>query len=137
MDPLTAYEYRIAGVNADGRSLSNEVAVTTPDGIPNPPTGLVATASEPGSVALAWEDRSNNETGFMIERREQVTVPPKSGANAGQFGWTEVALVDANVTDFVDSAVEPGRTYRYRVRAVNAIGRSDPSEQATVATPSP
>jgi hypothetical protein len=63
------------------------------------------------SVSLTWQDNSNNETGFLVER----------STNGGR-SWTQIGQVCANVTSFTDTSVTKNKTYCYRVRAYNAGG---------------
>lgn len=65
-----------------------------------------------GQLALTWQDNSDNEDGFEIER----SVPGET------FGL--LATVDADAAAFEDASVLPGREYEYRVRAFNAFGYS-------------
>jgi len=57
-------------------------------------------------VKLSWEDISDNETGFSIER------------NDGS-GWTEVASPGADETSYTDNAVPSHGVYYYRIKAFN------------------
>jgi hypothetical protein len=75
-------------------------------------------------ISLTWVDNSTNEDGFQIER--------KTGTN-GTF--TQVATVGANTTSYVDSGAIIGTLYCYRVRAYDAEGYSEYSNEAcSVAT---
>jgi hypothetical protein len=84
----------------------------------NAPSGLSASAKK-GSIALAWTDNSNNESGFRIER----------SANGGAF--VQIAQVGANVRSFNNTGLTKGVTYAYRVRAFNANGASAYSNTAS------
>jgi hypothetical protein len=64
------------------------------------------------TVSLSWTDNSNNEDGFVIQRRTLL------GA------YSDVATVRDNRVQFLDSGLEPGVTYLYRVAAFNEFGRS-------------
>ena len=66
-----------------------------------------------GELQLAWNDNSNNEDGFKIER--------KTGTN-GTFA--QIATVGANVTSYPDVGLADGVTYCYRLRAFNSAGDS-------------
>jgi hypothetical protein len=76
------------------------------------PTNLTALVIPP-DVLLNWEDNSQIEDGYAIERRE--------GA-AGT--WTEIARVGASVRDYIDANVPEG-IYYYRVKAFSASEDSD------------
>ena len=120
----TKYVYRVRAYNAAGdSSFSNEASATTGRS-PNAPTDLKAEAVSNKEIKLTWRDRSDNETGFKIERK-------KDGGN-----YAEIATVRANVTTYNDSGLEAGTKYVYRVRAYNATGNSDYSNEANATTKS-
>jgi len=99
------------------------VQVSGLDLIPDPPAspaGLTATSTSPSQIDLAWTDNSNNETGFKIER--------KTGT-AGTYA--QIGSVGGNVTTFSDTNVTTLTEYVYRVRATNAAGDSDYSNEAS------
>jgi len=89
---------------------------------PAPPSNLVATANSSTQVTVTWSDNSGDETGFRVERR--------SGGGA----FAEIASVGPNVTSYTDNGLTASTSYAYRVRAVNATGPSDYSNEATAAT---
>jgi len=66
-----------------------------------------------GNLTLTWNDNSNNEDGFKIERKEGLT---------GTFA--EIAMVGANVSSYADTGLTDGTTYCYQVRAYNGAGDS-------------
>jgi Bacterial Ig domain len=70
------------------------------------PTNLVATPISGTEIDLTWEDNSNNEDAFPIERATSADGP-----------WSEIAIVGANVTSYADTGVQPETSYFYRVRA--------------------
>lgn len=78
---------------------------------------LIATLSTPSNavaaINLTWNDNSNNETGFRIERKTGTT---------GTFA--QIATTAANVALYADTTVVTGTTYCYRVRAYNGAGNS-------------
>lgn len=57
-------------------------------------------------INLSWDDNSTSETAFIIERSLD-----------GVSGWTEIARVGADVSEYLDSGLDPETTYYYRVRA--------------------
>jgi PKD repeat protein len=83
------------------------ISVSSPPTAIAAPSNLRAQVSLRGKVTLTWQDNSNNEQGFGIER---ATSPSTAYAQVGQ--------VAANTTRFVQSAAAAG-TYSYRVRAYN------------------
>lgn len=120
----TKYVYRLRTFNAGGHSdFTPEVETKTLPNPPAPPTGLVAQVSSNKQIDLSWEDKSGNEAGFKIERKQ---------GNAGNF--TQIATVGANVTNFSSLNLSPNTKYFYRVRAYNAGGNSSYSNTASAIT---
>jgi|GEM_PF-2982538 len=100
------FSYRVRAFNVHGVSAwSNLCLVNRP--APLAPRRLRAEAVLLHRVALAWNDRSEDESGFEIQRRVQ-----------GDTRWGHVANVDANVTTYDDGGLDAGTTYEYRVRAL-------------------
>lgn len=91
---------------------------------PIAPLGLAAATTSPSRLDLAWQDPNGNEVESRIERKLGAT---------GTFG--QIATLGANVTVYADTGLAPGSTYVYRVRACNAVGCSDYSNEATATTP--
>jgi hypothetical protein len=75
-------------------------------------------------LTLTWQDNSNNENDFAIER--------KTGTNGA---YNQIASVAANVTSYMDNGVTRGVTYCYRVQAVNSTGASAYTNEACKAVP--
>ena len=120
--PTTNYCYRVRAFNTGGNSgYTNESCAITPDQPPSPPTNLNL-VSGCGHVDLWWDDNSNNETGFIVERRE------------GSYGaFTEYYRTPANEPYFSDDGQFTIYTsYHYRVRAYNSAGSSAPSNEVFV-----
>ena len=87
---------------------------------------MAQTTSQTAMLTLTWQDNSNNEDGFNIERR------------LGQTGtFAKIGSVAANVVQYVDSiANDPGNVqYCYRVAAFNTAGQSAYSNIACGTTP--
>ncbi len=87
--------------------------VPPPPTIPAAPTGLVATTFDDQRIDISWNDQSDNETGFRIER---------SSGSGGTF--SEIDLVGANVSNFSDTGLPADSEFCYRVRAYNSAGDS-------------
>jgi titin len=122
----TTYTYRIRAFNAVGDSpYSNEATATTETAtLPAVPADLVATAIDHQRVDLTWTDNSSDETGFRIERKQELS---------GTFAL--IATVGANVTKYYNTGLEDGTTYTYRVQSFNPVGDSEYSNEASAATP--
>lgn len=94
--------------------------VPPPPQPPAAPTGLTATSGGQ-SVSLTWIDTSGEETGYRLERRE------------GEGAYSTLTNLSANSVSFLDVTVQPGRSYAYRVIAMNGGGESASSNEASVA----
>ncbi|ANQ21223.1 peptidase S8/S53 subtilisin kexin sedolisin [Vibrio natriegens] len=121
--PLTS----LAGKTVTGGVLNALDAVQEPATLPTAPTSLSATAVSDTEIMLTWEDNSNNEQGFRIER------------NSGS-GWeVDFASVGANVTTYSDTGLTAENSYDYQVVAYNEVGDSaytDVAPATTQSTPS-
>jgi hypothetical protein len=122
------YTYRVAAVNAGGQSawaLSNSVTVPA---APTAPLNLAGTATATNnnraSIALNWQDNSNNETGFTLQRATDA---------AFTVGLTS-ANIAANTQTVTQTGLSRGVTYYYRLRADN-FGGSSAWVQTSVTTP--
>ncbi len=91
---------------------------------PNAPSLLTATAISFYKINLSWQDNSDDETGFVVQRR--VADSPD---------WVEIGRTEANVTAFSDKGLEPGTAYHYRVRAFKSQVGSTFSNEALAGTP--
>ena len=98
--------------------------VVTPPQLPNAPSNLIVTNIFEDQAWLSWQDNSNNETGFAVERGPSMSGP-----------WSQVRAVPQNITNALDCTLAGGTTYYYRVSATNSFGVSLPSNVANLSTP--
>jgi len=126
LQPETKYYYRIRAINSAGPSAySNTVDATTlkaPVTAPTAPTGLSASAVSSSQINLKWTDGSDNETGFEIER----SLDGKT--------FTKITDAAANSGSYENTSLQPETRYYYRVRSVNAAGKSGYSNVADATT---
>ncbi len=92
---------------------------------PRAPGGLIAAAMTGTQINLDWVDNSDDETGFVVQRKG-------NGAD-----WTTLATLPAGATNFVDNGLSLGTPYSYRVRANSRVGNSLWSSELATATQSP
>ena len=90
---------------------------------PAAPSNLNAEAVSGSEIKLTWTDKSDNETGFIVERGVSEGGP-----------YSELPAVGANVTELVDTGLNPDTTYYYRVRAYQAGTPNIYSEYSAVAS---
>lgn len=95
----------MAVVACDGSSTSDS-------GVPAAPSGLTATELE-GGAHLTWKDNSNNEAGFMIERK------------VGGADYATLTSVPFDTTQYHDANLTSGVTYRYRMMAMGKQAGKD------------
>lgn len=119
-----SYSYQVVAYNAYGDSSpTNEVTIKTPIQRPEAPSQLIAEAVNSTTIKLKWQDNSNNEYDFTVERKSEGSK------------FTMINRIPANSTAYTDSTVEAGKTYTYRVRSWRHLVSSNPSNEATVKTP--
>jgi hypothetical protein len=127
---MTTYTYRVRAFNAGGNSPYSSPAegTTPPETPPSAPSNLTATppSRQPSNsfVDLKWQDNSNNETNFDIQRC----------VGAGCTNFSALATVGANVTAYHDAPTLRKTTYVYRVKARNGATDSAYSNTASATT---
>ena len=94
------------------------------DNPPTPPTNLTATAPSSTRVDLSWTAATDDIGVASYEVYRDA-------------GATPIGTVNGTTTSYSDTSVAGGETHSYTVKAVDTAGhRSDPSNTATVTTPS-
>ena len=84
------------------------------------PDNLTAEAISFNEIQLEWTDNSDNEFYFILER--------KINENAFQV----IDTIAANITSYNDVGLGASETkYTYRIAAVNPVGKSDYSNEAS------
>ena len=109
-------------VDKDGVAMLAAWINSLPEETVAPPSVLVATAVSNTQVDLTWQDLSDNEAGFAIERS-------LDGVN-----FTALAIVGPGVASFSDTSAEPFQTNSYRVLAFGDYVYSTPSNIASAVT---
>ena len=118
---LVPYFYQVRATNPAGDSRYTPMGVVTVPTLPADPTSFTATAAGPIRVDLAWQDVSDNEDGFRVERSTNGT------------SWTTLTTTAPDVTSYA-TFVAPNTHYYFRVRATNGAGDSAEAA-AEVVTP--
>ncbi len=121
LQPGTEYCFTAFAYGDGGKSEpSNEACVTTDTDKEPPaaPTNLEATTVNNSSVALTWQDNSDNESGFGIVQADE-----------------ELATVVANTTIYTAEGLLSGEEYCFSVYAYNDDGQSDATKPACATLP--
>ncbi|MCJ2540280.1 MAG: PKD domain-containing protein, partial [Candidatus Thermoplasmatota archaeon] len=108
--------------DAWGNTGSDSIIVTVADTTaPGGVSDLIVDDKGLGKVILEWSPSTDSDVaGYRIYRRQGST---------GE--WEMVAELGPTLTSYSDGAVEPGKTYRYRVEAFDGDGNeAPPTEQA-------
>ena len=93
---------------------------------PAAPTWLRVTTVSGSELKLTWQDNSNNESGFKVERKQGCCGP-----------WTPLPDAPANSTGtatYESTGLACGTTYAYHVWAFNAAGASAQTNEAAAST---
>jgi glucose/arabinose dehydrogenase len=87
------------------------------------PTNLVAQARSAIRADVGWDESSNSETGFIVERK------------TGNGEWSNIGQTGPNQTAYTDTTLSPQTQYSYRVRAVISGLDTVPSNEFVITTP--
>jgi hypothetical protein len=110
--PDRTYSFSIVATNSSGSSSALSGSFTTTDTLSDV-TGLTSTATSNSTVSLSWNDTSDNEDGFTLERA------------TGSGAFSALADLAANTTSFSDSNLTANNTYTYQIRGYNSNGTSN------------
>jgi endo-1,4-beta-xylanase len=116
----TTFRYQVRAVDAAGNAsaVSNTVTVTTQTGgggdvtPPSIPANLTAPSTTASSISLAWSPSTDNVgvTGYQILRAP--------GASGGTFAQ----IATSTTNSYVNTGLTANTTFRYQVRATDAVG---------------
>lgn len=94
----------------------------TAETVPTAPSSLVATAVSTSQIDLTWNDNSDDELAFVVQR----------SATSGS-GFVTIAILAAGTTSYSDTGLSSGATWYYQILANNGAGNSTSNEaSATV-----
>jgi titin len=123
--PNTTYEFRIKPAGCPAAKVLTATATTGNASVPNPPVELTGRAVTSRIVELKWSDKSENETGFVIEEKE----------GTGQF---HIVSAEHELPNTVSKKLFDrisGTQYAYRVKAVDGNLSSSYSNEVQITTP--
>lgn len=73
----------------------------------NPPSNLIATLLDDVAILLEWDDNSNYEVGYKIERKKENEE------------YVLLDSVDQNINTYIDDSIEEFTKYYYRIYGFN------------------
>ena len=120
VEPGLEYLYRVTGVNADGEGpKSDPVRLVVPGERLEAPADLAAVYTEQG-MEVTWSAPTNaGITDYQVYRGK---FRGDGGAHDGAASKYVMIPADGDPMTYLDTNVEEGAKYRYRVAAVNATG---------------
>ena len=89
----------------------------------NAPSMLKTTETAETSIKLTWQDNSDNETGFSLERKSE-----------SMEDYQVVAQLSSNVESYLDLDLSSGTSYSYRIKAFKGDLDSEYSNILTIQT---
>jgi len=112
IDPASIYFYKVVAYNQKGESASSNEVFTSGTGTSGTivaPTNLSAIVYGARKIVIKWQDNSDNENYFKVERKTLYTE------------YQSIGIVPINTTTFIDSGfgLAPSTYYYYRVKAVS------------------
>ena len=125
----TTRHYRVSAMNVAGTGNPSNVANATTDAtVPDPPTGLAATANGISRIDLAWT--APDEDGGAAVTAYRIEVSTTRGAT-----WTTLqANTGTTATAYSHDGLPPATRRDYRVSAINRVGAGEPSNVANATT---
>ena len=131
----TSYRFRVRAVNAVGNGAASPASGAATPALSKasapPAPGKPTVAAGVRSATLGWT--SNGDGGSAITRWEYVK---KTGAGAWETTWTAIAGGGPSTTSYTVTGLTNGTEYRFKVRAVNAVGNGAESSASDAVTPS-
>ncbi len=116
---MTAFNQQVKFNSKEAAGDRPELKVIPGSGsYPASPDNLVVSTIDTGSVLLNWTDRSHNEMVFVIERKSEGVE------------FDSIAAAGYNITSYLDSNLQAGKSYTYRIYATGTYGNSEFSNES-------
>ena len=115
------YYYEVAAVSSMGEGSKSNEANATLLRKPSEPRNLIATAGD-HQATLTWTEPMSNGGSPVINYRLYRGTTPGNDLFIAEVG---------NVTTYFDTSLDNGRTYYYKVRALNIVGEGPDSNEAS------
>ncbi len=122
VEPDREYFYRIKAYDSSSGAVSYTTPFRAASGVPEGVNNLKLNPVSCREVEVVWEDSSNGEEGYTVERR------------IVGYSYIEIARLPADTESYLDPNLLPDTAYAYRVKAFNSSGYSDYSESEYIRT---
>ncbi len=129
------YQFQVRAVNANGKGASSETTPVTIATTPGRPRSLTAVPGN-GQVALSWVASGDGGSPILSWQFRQV-----SGDAGGTFtdeftattpAWVTIPGSNADTNSYTVVSLDNAQTYKFQIRAVNALGAGSTAESAVV-----
>lgn len=118
-DELKIFNYALSA--SEIAAIYNTTVINAPSNVTFE-TNTIATPLASTTTILNWNDNSNNETNFVLER------------SLDGISFNQIAELGANTTTYTDTDVVHSAKYHYRLKATNKTDSSNYSEVFDVTT---
>ncbi|MCL4498801.1 MAG: Ig-like domain-containing protein, partial [Chloroflexi bacterium] len=133
----TTYRYYVkaADVAGNASAASNVVAVTTPalvdDTPPSAPTNVATASEDPSTINLSWNPSTDNVgvTGYRIFNADTNELVATSTVTSCTLSINASSATPAGANIDIRVGMQPGVSYRYYVKAYDAVGNTSTASQ--------
>jgi hypothetical protein len=121
-------KYYVIVYNKSGKLKVSKVQenIHIKDKPPTAPSNLFASFTSSSTVTLIWDDNSSNERGFELWRKDIGT--------AGVIEYRRIKTLTENTISTTDIGLSSFSAYYYKIRAFNASGYSNFSDEVSPIT---
>lgn len=119
LDNNTSYKYRIKAFSFDDvEAAPTKVVVGKTKALPSAPVNVRTTNSEPKKIVVSWNPSPTSDiVKYEIHR-----------STFSAFGFTKIKEVNANTLEYIDTTENSGKTYYYKIIAVDKDGLESNSD---------
>lgn len=119
LDNNTSYKYRIKAFSFDDvESAPSKVIIGKTKPLPANPTNVRITNSEPKKIVISWNPSPTSDVvKYEIQR-----------SSFKAFGFEKIKVVDAETTEYIDTTDVAGKSYYYKVIAIDKDGLESTTE---------